>query len=264
MEIIQSRSGSRPLQFAQRALTRKCLPCKMQRCRSLNANRPHMDSLRKAALIEYLQAAMTRTRKDASNLARAIGVEPSTLTRPLQPSWEGGLSQTTLTKIERLSGLPVPTVLTKGGPALPGREPRVVETHALHVPSNRHDLIPVRSAGRGGEEQEMFLSDRPVDYVPRPYVLERVKEAYAIYMVGDSMSPRYEPGFMLYINPFKPPRPGNGVVVYKTNDSLLVKRFKATTVDTLIVEQLNPPEELQIPRREVAHVHLIVHVDEVS
>jgi phage repressor protein C with HTH and peptisase S24 domain len=217
-----------------------------------------MDQAGKRALVEYLQAAMAHTGKDASNLARAIGVEPSTLTRPLQPSWAGGLSRTTLGKIATLSGLPVPRALEMVRAGIVEARP------AVHVPADRRDMIPVRSAGRGGQEQEMFLADGPVDYVPRPYVLERVKEAYAIYMVGDSMSPRYEPGFTLYVNPFKPPRPGNGVVVYKTNNSVLVKRFKAMTPEALIVEQLNPPEELRIPRTEVAHVHLIVHVDEVS
>lgn len=216
-----------------------------------------MDSVTKRALVDYLQAAMAETGKDASNLARAIGVEPSTLTRPLQPDWEGGLSRSTLAKLAALSGLPVPAALA--------REPRLAEARsAPYAPLDRQDLIPVRSAGRGGDEQEMFLADGPVDYVPRPHVLQRVKEAYAIYMVGDSMSPRYEPGFTLYVNPFRPPRPGNGVVVYKKNDSVLVKRFKAMTADTLVLEQLNPARELRIARAEVAHIHLVVHVDEVS
>jgi phage repressor protein C with HTH and peptisase S24 domain len=230
-----------------------------------------MDQASKRALVDYLAAAMARTGKDASNLARAIGVEPSTLTRPLQPAWTGGLSTTTLRKIADISGLPIPPELSYiRKNSFAGRESardtRVTTEAraATYVPADRRDLIPVRSAGRGGDEQEMFLSDGPVDYVPRPHVLERVKEAYAIYMVGDSMSPRYEPGFTLYVNPFKPPRPGNGVVVYKTNDSVLVKRFKAITPDELIVEQLNPPQELRIPRTEIAHIHLIVHVDEVS
>ncbi len=229
-----------------------------------------MDEAVKRALVAYLEAAMARTRKDASNLARAIGVEPSTLTRPLQPAWPGGLSATTLRKIAETSGLPIPPELSyirknSFTDRESGRDTRVQEARvATYVAADRRDLIPVRSAGRGGDEQEMFLSDGPVDYVPRPHVLERVKEAYAIYMVGDSMSPRYEPGFTLYVNPFKPPRPGNGVVVYKKNDSVLVKRFKALTADALIVEQLNPARELRIPRSEVAHIHLIVHVDEVS
>jgi phage repressor protein C with HTH and peptisase S24 domain len=229
-----------------------------------------MDPADKQALVAYLEAAMARTGKDASNLARAIGVEPSTLTRPLQPAWAGGLSTTTLRKIADISGLPIPPELSyirknSFTSSESGRDTRVTEARtANYVAADRRDLIPVRSAARGGEEQEMFLSDGPVDYVPRPHVLQRVKEAYAIYMVGDSMSPRYEPGFTLYVNPFKPPRPGNGVVIYKKNDSVLVKRFKAMTADALIVEQLNPPQELRIARTEIAHIHLIVHVDEVS
>ena len=51
------------------------------------------------------------------------------------------------------------------------------------------DLIPAR----GGERQEMFLTDGAIDHVPRSYYLTHVKDAYAIYVVGDSMVPMYRP-----------------------------------------------------------------------
>ena len=56
------------------------------------------------------------------------------------------------------------------------------------------DRIPIRSGARGGTDQEMFLEDGPIGYTPRPANLGGVRSAYAIYMVGDSMEPRYEPG----------------------------------------------------------------------
>ena len=48
-----------------------------------------------------------------------------------------------------------------------------------------------------------------------PANLGGVRAAYAIYMVGDSMEPRYEQGWLLHVNPFKPPTRGRDVVVYK-------------------------------------------------
>ena len=228
-----------------------------------------VDNALKRAITDYLRAAMDATGRDATNLARALKVSPPTITRALQPSWRGGISARTLARIAALTGLPVPSVLQynrkKPYRALPGDDSILTEARPAALnPTNYRDLIPVRSAARGGDEQEMFMEDGPVDYVPRPYVLERVKGAYAIYMVGDSMSPRYEPGFTLYINPFKPPRPGRGVVIYKKNNAVLVKLFKTATRSELVVEQLNPRRELRIPRSEVDHVHLIVHSDEDS
>lgn len=128
-------------------------------------------------------------------------------------------------------------------------------------PRRSNDLIPIRSAGRGGGEQEMFASE-VIGYTPRPANLGGVVEAYAIYMVGDSMEPRYEQGWLLHINPFRPPSRGRDVVVYRINGAVLVKRFIRKTDAELIVAQLNPAEEIRIPVGEVKEFHLIVGSDQ--
>ena len=124
------------------------------------------------------------------------------------------------------------------------------------------DQIPIRSAARGGTDQEMFLEDGPIGYTPRPASLAGVRSAYAIYMVGDSMEPRYEPGWLLHVNPFKPPTRGRDVVVYKTGQAVLIKQFVRWEGDALVLRQLNPSEELRIPRDEVLECHLVVGVDQ--
>ena len=124
------------------------------------------------------------------------------------------------------------------------------------------DVIPIRSAGRGGTDQAMFLEDGPIGYTSRPSNLDGVRAAYAIYMVGDSMEPRYEPGWLLHVNPFKPPIRGRDVVVYKQGQAVLIKQFVGWDSDTLVLRQLNPPDTLRIPRTEVHECHLIVGTDQ--
>ena len=124
------------------------------------------------------------------------------------------------------------------------------------------DFIPVRSAGRGGSEQEMFLQDGPIDYVRRPPSLAQVRDAYAIYVVGDSMQPRFRPGQILHVNPFKPAQPGAGVVVTKTNGAVLIKEFVRQDGKTLHVRQYNPAETLDYLTAEVAAVHVVVGLQE--
>ena len=140
-----------------------------------------------------------------------------------------------------------------------GRPPR---QGLAPLPSSRADPIPIRSAGRGGGEQQMFLSDGPIGYTTRPANLNGIRGAYAIYMVGDSMEPRYEQGWLLHVNPFKPPTRGRDIVLYKTNDAVLIKQFVRWDSDALILRQLNPPIELRIPRQEVRDCHLVVGVDQ--
>jgi phage repressor protein C with HTH and peptisase S24 domain len=128
---------------------------------------------------------------------------------------------------------------------------------------HERDMIPILSAARGGTEQTMFSED-PVGYTPRPSNLEGIKGAYAIYMVGDSMSPRYEPGWILHVNPFKPPKPGRGVVVEKQNGAVLVKLYVGRRNNSLLFRSVNPdyPDELCIAEAEIRNMHLIVGSNE--
>src|SRR6202043_2544166 len=112
--------------------------------------------------------------------------------------------------------------------------------------------VPIPSAGRGGSDQEMFLEDGPIGYTPRPSNLNGVRGAYAIYMIGDSMEPRYQQGWLLHVNPFKPPTRGRDVVVYKKDHAALIKQFVGWEKDALVLRQLNPAQELRIPRDDVA------------
>jgi phage repressor protein C with HTH and peptisase S24 domain len=144
-------------------------------------------------------------------------------------------------------------------PARRGRPPRATTGH---VPLPRHDTMPIKSAGRGGNDQQMFLEDGPIGYTPRPANLAGVRDAYAIYMVGDSMEPRYNQGWLLHVNPFKPAIRGRDVVVYKKDQAVLIKQFVGWNGDTLVLRQLNPDETLRIPRGDVVECHLIVGVDQ--
>ena len=144
----------------------------------------------------------------------------------------------------------------------PVETPRPSRGRPPSAPSHTGDQIPIRSGGRGGTDQEMFLEDGPIGYTPRPASLSGVRSAYAIYMLGDSMEPRYEQGWLLHINPFKPPTRGRDVVVHKQGQSVLIKQFVGWDGDVLVLRQLNPPDTLRIPRSEVLECHLVVGTDQ--
>ena len=146
-----------------------------------------------------------------------------------------------------------------------GRPPSVGTATPAASPARmlqEQDRIPIRSGARGGTDQEMFLEDGPIGYTPRPANLSGVRSAYALYMVGDSMEPRYEPGWLLHVNPFKPPIRGRDVVVYKEGQAVLIKQFVGWEGDTLVLRQLNPPATLRIPRDQVRECHLVVGSDQ--
>jgi phage repressor protein C with HTH and peptisase S24 domain len=64
------------------------------------------------------------------------------------------------------------------------------------------------------------------------------------------------------VNPFKPATRGRDVVVYKRDQAVLIKQFVRWDGDELVLYQMNPAQELRVPRAEVAECHLVVGVDQ--
>lgn len=168
-------------------------------------------------------------------LAGPLGVEP----RDLLPE---ALSLPTPELAQPIVSLKAPRALPQGGLA--------------------PDLIPVRGAARGGGDQEMFLEDGPIDHAPRPPCLSQVRDAYALYVVGDSMVPRFRPGMLLFVNPHRPPKRDSAVVVVKHSAVVLVKAFVEFKADRLILHQHNPDCFLEIFRNEIAAFHCVVGSEE--
>lgn len=220
----------------------------------------------------WFQQALERAGTSQADLARHLRLAPSAISRMLKGERQMklleavqvaaflGVSQEDVLRHAGASLDPPP--LTDAGPPGPPRRGRPPRAGALTATPLRAEPIPIRSAGRGGGDQEMFLGDGPIGYTQRPANLVGVRGAYAIYMVGDSMEPRYDQGWLLHVNPFKPPTRGRDVVVYKVGDAVLIKQFVRWEGDVLLLRQLNPPSELRVPRAEVRECHLIVGVDQ--
>jgi len=214
----------------------------------------------------WFQQALDRAGASQADLARHLRLAPSAISRMLKG--ERNMKLLEAVQIAAFLGVPQDEVLRHAGAAVEapaaaepprrGRPPRPSSVTA----SSRQSQMPIRSAGRGGGEQQMFLEDGPIGFASIPANLAGVRGAYAIYMLGDSMEPRYEQGWLLHVNPFKPPTRGRDVVVYKTDQAVLIKQFLRWDGDTLVLRQLNPEGELRLPRQEIVECHLIVGVDQ--
>lgn len=123
--------------------------------------------------------------------------------------------------------------------------------------------LPVRAAARGGADQEMFLEDGPIDWVGCPDFLVNVPDAYAIYVVGDSMVPRFRPRQLLYVSPRKPPVPGDGVIVAKMNQAVMIKELVAYTSDGVVLREYGPElREFTVRAGDIDAVHTVVGLRE--
>ncbi|RSU58732.1 hypothetical protein BRX36_20090 [Sphingomonas sp. S-NIH.Pt1_0416] len=133
--------------------------------------------------------------------------------------------------------------------------------------------VEVDSDGRDVSVEAMELDfGEVIDHIRRPLSLDGKREIYALYFRGVSMSPRYEPGELGYVDPNRPPQLNDYVVVQLRKPdgvdgervyTVIAKRLKRQTSAHYELEQFNPPLTFQVPREHVAHIHRIIPWDEL-
>ncbi|BAE50735.1 LexA family transcriptional regulator [Paramagnetospirillum magneticum] len=132
----------------------------------------------------------------------------------------------------------------------------------MHQPTTPSPQIPIRAVGRAGPAQEAFIGDGPVDWTERPAFLRGV-DAYGVYVAGTSMVPRYRPGQLVFVDPHRPPVNGQGVVVVRYDNAVLIKEFVGYGLDhdedVVILREYAPVDrEFAVFGSEITAIHVIV------
>jgi len=107
----------------------------------------------------------------------------------------------------------------------------------------------------------MIVRFEPIEWVRRPTPLEGVNGGFGFYMIGESMSPAYEPGDMILCHPTRPPYAGQDVLAICRNGGnhcALVKRLLRHDTRSLRLRQFNPLGEINMAPDSIISVHLIV------
>lgn len=125
---------------------------------------------------------------------------------------------------------------------------------------SEQENLPVYGYVAGVGEDEMFFIDQghEMTRTVRPNILRNVSDAYAVDVFGESMSPRFEPGNRLWVHPRRPTKPGDDVVIQLDDERAIVKRLVRKTEKCVVVKQFNPAKEIQIPKKDIKAIHLIV------
>lgn len=115
---------------------------------------------------------------------------------------------------------------------------------------------PIYGAAEGGEGQIILFRDRdPIDYDVPPRSLRHMNDAFGVLVVGESMSPRFEPRDVVWIDPHRPVRPGDDVLFLRSTDGLteeiaVLKRLVRIAEHDFHVRQFNPDREFPLPKDE--------------
>lgn len=124
------------------------------------------------------------------------------------------------------------------------------------------DRMPVLVGARGGS-QLMFAEDGALDWTPTPHYLREVRGAYAAWVVGDSMMPRFRPGQVLHVHPSRPPSAGAGVVIQLSAGEVMVKEFVRSTAQGVWVREYHPDDRTFLLEAErVVSCHVVLGLQE--
>lgn len=123
--------------------------------------------------------------------------------------------------------------------------------------------IPVFGQAVGGKDGQFILNGNRIADILAPPALANVPNAYAVYVVGSSMEPRYFAGEAVFVNPRLPVRKGDFVVVQIAEEegaapSAYIKRYIGKDGRSLRLEQFSPRKTLSMPAARVVSVHRII------
>nr|USU32959.1 helix-turn-helix domain-containing protein [Methylobacterium sp. OTU13CASTA1] len=124
--------------------------------------------------------------------------------------------------------------------------------------------VPVYGTGSGGDGGDFRFNGSTIDHAPRPPGIENRRDVYVVYVVGNSISPAYEDGAPIYVDPHRRPQPRDYVVVELKGSEdgepgdAFVKRLVRRTPTKLIVEQFEPKKELVFEEADVLRVNRVI------
>lgn len=146
----------------------------------------------------------------------------------------------------------------KGGPA------NLRSAKAAARDARDAERVPVLGMAECGPDGWSLWNGDIIDTIPRPMNLVGAPKAYAVYIVGDSMEPRYYSGELAHIHPGKPVTIGAFVLVQLRPDhdgdtpKAVVKRLIKRSATKIVLEQYNPAKKFEIKTADIVSLHRVV------
>jgi len=160
----------------------------------------------------------------------------------------------------------VPALVGRGAPPITELEVRelgvpVAVPAAPIISEDKTKQLAVFASAQGGNDG-MLVVPEAIDWIPRPAGVEHVKDAFAVYVVGDSMEPRIEQGEMVVVNPSRAVRRGDDVVFVREEDNqwqALVKRLIGWDSESWKVRQYTPARDFELPKSDWPKTYPVIN-----
>lgn len=130
--------------------------------------------------------------------------------------------------------------------------------------------VPVYGTAAAGSGGDFSLNGTTIDYVRRPPGIANNRGVFCFYVRGLSMYPRYEEGDLAYVDPYRPAKSGDDVLVEmrpgKGDEpgTALVKQLVTKTPIRVILRQFNPPDDkIEIALSKILRVSPILRLTDL-
>ena len=175
----------------------------------------------------------------AKDLADQIGKQAQTLRRYVRHEAEPRIEVAEL--IADVLGVGIDEVL--------GAEDAVIVT------ANKARMLPVYGSA---EDFDMIDLQEPIDSIETPPYLLNTIAAYAVYVAGETMVPRFNPWKIAFVHPGKPFKANDSVIVQLKTDNAVLKTFQKIDDNEIILSQFSTSETVTYQRDNVKAVHKII------
>jgi phage repressor protein C with HTH and peptisase S24 domain len=210
--------------------------------------------------LKWLAQQLERPGYSQAGLARALGRDAAAVNRLLKGERQIKLAEVPLILAYLQASppggdplAPVEAAVAASASAEAAGRSRPQAIQRVEADAGRPD-VPVWASAEAGQDGAMVLVNDPIDYIRRSERMQGVKNPFAFYVIGTSMSPAIEHGDQVVVNPVVPVRSGADCVFLHEDGSgtmlALVKRLLRQSAEHWRVRQFNPPRDFDLSKKK--------------
>lgn len=218
-----------------------------------------------STLAKRLQETMERAGLTQAGLARKASAFGESVSQQVVQHLTSGRNTTSKSLVPIAKALDVSVEwLTTGEGGTFSVKGSAANLRASKTLARDQERVPVLGMAECGPDGWSLWNGDIIDTIPRPMNLAGAPKAYAVYIVGDSMEPRYYSGELAHVHPGKPVTIGAFVLVQIRPDhdgdtpKAVVKRLIKRSASKITLEQYNPPKKFDIKSDDIVSIHRVV------
>lgn len=172
----------------------------------------------------------------------------------------------TVAKMEARDDLPVKWARRFG--EVLGESVQAFYAEAAAIASPTQPDLPVYGVAAGSTTGAFTMTNEVVDWVRRPPGLAGARDAYALFVRGASMEPRFFAGDVIYVAPHRPVRHGDVVVIQQHDGEsggmqVWLKVFDRADDKAIHTFQYNPAASVRFTHATVKAMHRVLTTNEL-